>query len=107
MSTATRATVAAENGAVEDRPGRKSLVPGLVPAPGALLDRRDPRHFDHRRTKPCALCGSPTPMRSHAGEATHKVCAEAWITKNPGEARAFGRFASDAQPKSSDPGDHA
>ncbi|MFJ9351741.1 hypothetical protein [Streptomyces sp. NPDC101237] len=112
MSTAARPArvrpaVAAQSDATESRSGRKPFLPGLVPPPGALLDWRDPEHFDHRRTKPCALCGGPTPLRSHAGEAAHKVCAEAWIAANPVEARAFGRFASDAQPKSSGPGDHA
>ncbi|MFD5820237.1 hypothetical protein [Streptomyces sp. NPDC127038] len=88
---------------------RTPFVPGLIPGPGSLLDWRDSRHFDHWQDKPCVLCDKPTPMRSHAGEAVHKACAEDWITDNPTEARAFGRFASDTRPKTSKSpvGDHA
>jgi hypothetical protein len=45
-------------------------------------------------------------MRSHAGEAVHKTCAEAWIGTDPTESR-LGRFASDLCPKSKDNDDHA
>lgn len=68
--------------------------PGLIPVPGGLLDWHDGRHFDGRQDQPCALCGIPTPMRSHDGEPVHKACAEQWIAANPTEAR-LGRFASD------------
>lgn len=80
--------------------------PGLIPAPGSLLDWRDARHFDRRQDCPCALCGKPTPMRSHAGEPVHKTCAETWITANPAEARR-GRFASDLQTKRRHANTHA
>ncbi|MGC5041066.1 hypothetical protein ACLQ2C_36625 [Streptomyces sp. DT73] len=72
-------------------------MPGLVPAPGGLLDWGDARHYDHRQLHPCALCTRPTPLRSHAGEPAHKVCAESWLAANPEEARRTGRFASDVQ----------
>ncbi|MFF2236325.1 WhiB family transcriptional regulator [Streptomyces anulatus] len=32
-----------------------------------------PSHFDRWQGRPCALCGQPTPMRSHAGEPVHKA----------------------------------
>lgn len=81
--------------------------PGLVPAPGLLLDWRDPRHYDRWRDRPCALCRKPTPMRSHFGEPVHQTCAENWISANPTEA-GLGRFASDIQPKRArDNDDHA
>jgi hypothetical protein len=95
------------------RTGRKKekppFEPGLIPAPGALLDWRDSQHFDGWQDRPCALCGQPTPMRSHSEEPVHKACAEDWITANPVEAR-LGRFASDAKPKPKSKGqgdDHA
>ncbi|MDX3458798.1 hypothetical protein PV396_43945 [Streptomyces sp. ME02-8801-2C] len=72
--------------------------PGLIPAPGALLDWRDNQHFDRWQDRPCALCEQPTPMRSHDGEPVHKTCAEDWISQNPSEARRLGWFASDVQP---------
>lgn len=81
--------------------------PGLVPAPGGLLDWRDARHFDAWQDRPCALCDKPTPMRSHAGEPVHKTCAEDWIAANPAEARREGRFASDTQPKNNQSDTHA
>ncbi|MFE5511602.1 hypothetical protein ACFQ9J_13415 [Streptomyces sp. NPDC056529] len=55
----------------------------------ALLDWGDACHFDHIRNRPCALCGKPTPVRSHAGEPVHKVCAETWNAANPGESRRY------------------
>lgn len=91
------------------KPEKRPFLPGLVPPPGALLDWGDGRHFDHQRNQPCVLCDKPTPMRSHAEEPVHKVCAETWIAAHPVEAR-LGRFASDArtQPKKpKDQGDHA
>ncbi|MFF4983774.1 hypothetical protein ACFY3O_27445 [Streptomyces sp. NPDC001046] len=45
-------------------------------------------------------------MRSHAGEAVHKTCAEAWITAHPTESR-LGRFASDLRSKSKGDDEHA
>ncbi|MFB7598364.1 hypothetical protein [Streptomyces sp. NPDC056160] len=80
--------------------------PGLIPAPGALLDWRDAHHFDHRQERPCVLCGRPTAMRSHHGEPVHKTCAENWLTAHPAEAR-LGRFASDLQPKRREDDEHA
>ncbi|MFJ4972722.1 hypothetical protein [Streptomyces sp. NPDC088755] len=80
--------------------------PGLIPAPGGLLDWRDSQHYDHWQMRPCALCEQPTPLRSHAGEPAHKVCAESWIAANPTEAR-LGRFASDVQPKRRRDDNHA
>jgi hypothetical protein len=81
--------------------------PGLIPAPGALLDWRDSQHFDRWQDRPCALCGQPTPMRSHDGEPVHKACAEDWIAANPTEARRLGRFASDVQPNRRRDDNHA
>ncbi|MET9587090.1 hypothetical protein ABZY10_29180 [Streptomyces sp. NPDC006539] len=49
------------------------------------------------------LCVNLTPLRSHAGEAAHKVCAEDWNAKYLGETR----FVSDAQPKRRRDDDHA
>lgn len=80
--------------------------PGLVPAPGALLDWRDSRHFDRWQDRPCVLCDKLTPMCSHSGEPVHKACAEDWIAANPVEAR-LGRFASDVQSKRRRDDDHA
>ncbi|GLW00294.1 hypothetical protein [Streptomyces lavendulae] len=54
-----------------------------------LLDWGDHSHFDARATLPCCLCGKPTPMRSHAGEAVHKVCAEEWNAAHPAEPRRY------------------
>ncbi|MGW3458568.1 hypothetical protein ACWDE9_02885 [Streptomyces olivaceoviridis] len=90
------------------RDRRKPLwEPGLIPAPGALLEWRDSQHFDRCQDRPCVLCDKPTPMRSHYGEPVHKACAENWIAANPVEAR-LGRFASDLQPKRRhDDDDHA
>ncbi|MFF0000490.1 hypothetical protein [Streptomyces avermitilis] len=72
--------------------------PGLIPAPGTLLDWRDSQHFDRWQERPCALCEQPTPMLSHYREPVHKACADDWIAANPTEVR-LGRFASDVQPK--------
>ncbi|WP_327328738.1 hypothetical protein OG735_41475 (plasmid) [Streptomyces sp. NBC_01210] len=80
--------------------------PGLIPAPGVLLDWRDSQHFDRWQDRPCALCEQLTPMRSHSGEPVHKACAEDWIAANPTEA-SFGRFASDVQPKRRRDDNHA
>ncbi|MER5227122.1 hypothetical protein [Streptomyces flaveus] len=80
--------------------------PGLIPAPGGLLDWRDSRHFDRWQDLPCALCGRDTPMRSHHGEPVHKTCAEDWVTAHPVKARE-GRFASDVQPKRKRDDNHA
>ncbi|MFD8148221.1 hypothetical protein [Streptomyces sp. NPDC059708] len=54
-----------------------------------LLDWGDHDHFDAWATRPCCLCGKPTPMRSHADEAVHKVCAEEWNAAHPDEARRY------------------
>ncbi|MFM9499920.1 hypothetical protein ACKI1Q_40860 [Streptomyces galilaeus] len=80
--------------------------PGLIPAPGGLLDWRDVRHFDRWQDLSCVECGAPTPMRSHHGEPVHKTCAQDWIAANPTEAR-LGRFACDVQAKRRRDDDHA
>ncbi|MFE9685656.1 hypothetical protein [Streptomyces sp. NPDC006285] len=48
-----------------------------------LLIWRDALHFDRYADLPCALCDSPTPMRSHTDEPVHKVCAEQWNHTHP------------------------
>ncbi|MGW5990993.1 hypothetical protein ACWFRT_29450 [Streptomyces anulatus] len=88
------------------RAKKPPVEPGLIPAPGGLLDWRDAQHFDRWQDRPCALCDQPTPMRSHAGEPVHKSCAESWIAANPVEAR-LGRFASDVQAGRRRGDDHA
>ncbi|WP_257136967.1 hypothetical protein [Streptomyces sp. gb14] len=65
------------------RAKKPSVEPGLIPAPGGLLDGRDASHFDRWQDRPCALCDQPSPMRSHTGEPVHKSCAEAWIAASP------------------------
>ncbi|GAA3479578.1 hypothetical protein GCM10018966_041080 [Streptomyces yanii] len=72
-----------------------------TPGQPVLLDWRAGLHY--RREAPCVLCGNPTLLRSHAAEAAHKVCAEAWNAKHPGEVR----FVSDAQPRRRKNDDHA
>jgi hypothetical protein len=52
-----------------------------------LLIWREAVHFDRFEDLPCVLCGKPTPMRSHADEAVHKVCAEQWNHAHPDAAR--------------------
>ncbi|MER5927823.1 hypothetical protein [Streptomyces mirabilis] len=52
-----------------------------------LLDWRDSQHFDDSGDKPCTQCRGTTPMRSHAGEPVHKVCAEDWNDRNPDAPR--------------------
>lgn len=89
----------------QSRPRTQQFRPGGVPAPGELLVWADGRHFAWQDL-PCALCGAPTPLRSHAGEPAHKVCAEDWIAANPSEAR-LGRFASDLRPKKHQDSSHA
>ncbi|MFG3398599.1 hypothetical protein [Streptomyces parvus] len=88
------------------RAKKPPVEPGLIPAPGGLLDWRDGSHFDRWQDHPCALCDQPTPMRSHTGEPVHKSCAETWIAANPVEAR-LGRFASDAHAARRRGHDHA
>jgi hypothetical protein len=63
----------------------------------ALLVWRWGEHFDHFENLPCVLCRRSTPLRSHADEAVHKVCAELWISRYPDSKR----FYSDPQPKKS------
>jgi len=43
-----------------------------------LLVWREALHFDRFEDLLCVLCGGRTPMRSHADEPVHKVCAEQW-----------------------------
>ncbi|MEU3879652.1 hypothetical protein [Streptomyces californicus] len=88
------------------RTKKPAVEPGLIPAPGDLLDWRDAQHFDRWQDRPCTLCDRPTPMRSRTGEPVHKSCAEAWIAANAVEAR-LGRFASDAQAGRRRDDDHA
>ncbi|MFE4775253.1 hypothetical protein [Streptomyces sp. NPDC056713] len=73
-----------------------------------LLNWSSGDHFDHSGDCACSQCGKPTPMRSHDGEAVHKVCAEDWNDRNPSasrhqhEGRALGtsRYHSDPPRKS-------
>ncbi|MEW2571369.1 hypothetical protein [Streptomyces sp. NPDC047070] len=52
-----------------------------------LLNWRSGDHFEHGENCPCTQCGKPTPLRSHAGEPVHKVCAEDWNDRNPSAPR--------------------
>ncbi|MFH8692666.1 hypothetical protein ACH4EC_38175 [Streptomyces anulatus] len=88
------------------RAKKPPVEPGLIPAPGGLLDWRDAQHFDRWQDRPCAQCDQPTLMRSHTGEPVHKTCADSWIAANPTEAR-LGRFASDVQAGRCRGDDHA
>ncbi|MEU7020950.1 hypothetical protein ABZ990_09900 [Streptomyces sp. NPDC046203] len=54
-----------------------------------VLGWGDSSHFDHTRDRPCCLCGRPTPLRSHAGEPVHKVCAEDWNHAHPDAPRLY------------------
>ncbi|MFJ6493522.1 hypothetical protein [Streptomyces californicus] len=106
-ATAARTPAAARPPAANrTRTKKPPIEPGLIPAPGDLLDWRDGSHFDRWQDHPCTLCGRPTPMRSHTGEPVHKSCAEAWIAAHAVEAR-LGRFASDAQAGRRRSNDHA
>ncbi|MFE5886898.1 hypothetical protein [Streptomyces hydrogenans] len=83
---------------IRRRPAPALPEPPAAPVP--LLDWRDGAHFAwHER---CVLCRKTTPLRSHAGEAVHKTCAELWNVRNPGETR----FVSDP-PKGGKGKDHA
>jgi hypothetical protein len=72
-----------------------------------LLDWRTAVHFDRTGDRLCVLCGKPTPLRSHAREPVHKVCAESWNDTHPEATlrdaydRDTGteRFHCDPQPK--------
>jgi hypothetical protein len=68
--------------------------------PVQLLNWRDGRHLGQPALR--VLCGTTTPLRSHAKEPVHKVCAELWNVANPDEAR----FVSDP-PKGGATTDHA
>ena len=48
----------------------------------ALLNWNSGEHYDSK-VKSCTQCGGGTPLRSHTGEAVHKVCAETWNENNP------------------------
>jgi len=78
----------------------QTTTPAPVPQV-TLLDWHDSSHF--RWDAPCVLCQKPTPLRSHAGEAAHKTCAESWNATHPGEVR----FVSDPKPKRKSEDDHA
>ncbi|MFE2486132.1 hypothetical protein ACFXGR_23100 [Streptomyces mirabilis] len=52
-----------------------------------LLVWREALHFDRFEDLLCVLCHKPTPMRSHADEPVHKVCAEQWNHTHPDAAR--------------------
>ncbi|MFC8174976.1 hypothetical protein [Streptomyces sp. NPDC057325] len=75
-------------------------VPVQPTAPVQLLNWRHSSHFGP--PAPCVLCGTTTPLRSHAKEPAHKVCAELWNAAHPGEPR----FVSDP-PKGGQTTDHA
>ncbi|MEX3102269.1 MULTISPECIES: hypothetical protein [unclassified Streptomyces] len=51
-----------------------------------LLDWKSSQHYDPQ-AKPCTECTATTPLRSHAGEPVHKVCAEDWNDRNPNAPR--------------------
>ncbi|MFD7085367.1 hypothetical protein [Streptomyces sp. NPDC059918] len=53
------------------------------------LNWGDASHYDRTRDLPCVLCGRPTPLRSHAGEPVHKMCAEDWNAGNPDQPRRY------------------
>ncbi|CAL9513086.1 hypothetical protein SUDANB174_03663 [Streptomyces sp. enrichment culture] len=73
-----------------------------------LLNWNSGQHYDHAGDCPCTQCGKPTPLRSHAGEPVHKVCAEDWNDRNPNAPRhehdgrdlGTSRFHSDPPRKS-------
>ncbi|MFG3038571.1 hypothetical protein ACGFYZ_16910 [Streptomyces sp. NPDC048330] len=67
------------------------------------LDWGDARHFDRTQDRPCCLCGRPTPLRSHAGEPVHKVCAEDWNAAQSAEPRRY-TVATKARPQQYDVG---
>jgi len=52
-----------------------------------LLIWREALHFDRFEDLPCVLCRKHTPMRSHADEPVHKVCAERWNHTHPDAPR--------------------
>lgn len=52
-------------------------------------------HTSAPRPRPASLCRKPVMLRSNAGEAVHKVCAEIWNSRNPHEVR----FVSDDRPR--------
>ncbi|MEU0669234.1 hypothetical protein ABZ508_12670 [Streptomyces lavendulocolor] len=68
--------------------------------PVQLLNRRRSSHFGP--PAPCVLCGTTTPLRSHAKEPDHKICAELWNAAYRGETG----FVSDP-PKGGQATDHA
>ncbi|WP_233273369.1 hypothetical protein [Streptomyces broussonetiae] len=78
-----------------------------------LLNWNSNQHYDPK-AKPCTECGTTTPLRSHAGEAVHKVCAEDWNDRNPNAARyehegrdlGTKRFHSDPPRKNGKEGAH-
>ncbi|MEW5627225.1 hypothetical protein AB1388_11730 [Streptomyces hydrogenans] len=80
------------------RPAPAPPEPPAAPVP--LLDWRDGAHFAWPER--CVLCQRTAPLRSHAGEAVHKTCAELWNARNPGETR----FVSDP-PKGGKDKDHS
>ncbi|MET9961466.1 hypothetical protein ABZ128_20825 [Streptomyces sp. NPDC006326] len=53
------------------------------------LNWDDASHYDRTRDLPCVLCGRPTPLRSHASEPVHKVCAEDWNADNADQPRRY------------------
>ncbi|MEU1931830.1 hypothetical protein ABZ516_31175 [Streptomyces sp. NPDC019826] len=65
-----------------------------TPEQPPLLNWGDRTHF-RSTPAPCILCRKPAMLRSHAGEAVHKVCAEIWNSRNPNEVR----FVSDDRPR--------
>ncbi|MDI3387047.1 hypothetical protein QIS99_12685 [Streptomyces sp. B-S-A8] len=53
-----------------------------------LLNWNSSQHYESD-AKPCTQCDTTTPLRSHAGEPVHKVCAEDWNDRNPNAARVI------------------
>ncbi|WP_405187293.1 hypothetical protein OG582_39505 (plasmid) [Streptomyces anulatus] len=84
---------------------KQPVEPGLIPAPGELLDWRDSQHFDRWQDQPARCASNPRRCASTPRNPS-KACAESWIAANPVEARR-GRFASDSQPKSRHENNHA
>lgn len=65
------------------RRGRRRAPP--EPAPGALLDWRDPSHWSNRELA-CRYCGYPTHLRDSHGKPAHKVHAEEALAQQAAEA---------------------
>jgi len=64
----------------------------------ALVQLLDWRHYSHfGPPAPGVLCGTTTPLGSHAEVPVHKVCAELWNARHSGESRFVLRPAQGLQ----------